>query len=306
MRCSADGDGREVLADPDDVAAGHVIRFRRAEPEHVVRSREQAHPAIVSVETFTQTQLLRASRAAGGLAGRRKLEHGLGPAKHTYVLRGRVRCAYCSRKMEGTPKHGRSYYRCVTRRLALGSPALADASAQRLPPGAVGAARTERLDRRTVQPRPHRSDRGRTARVPGRRHAAAGGEDVQVDRDAVKRRLADAETRLSRLRAAIEAGADPAALVESLNAAQEQRAAAQAELRVLTPDPARLTDAEVYAMVDSLGDVGAALNRANPDRIRKTYNSLRLEMVYDHEERAVDVIVKPSGGLCVSEGGLDP
>ena len=79
---------QEVLADPDDVAAGHVTRFRRAGPEHVVRSREQAHPAIVSVETFTQTQLLRASRAAGGLEGRRKLEHGLGPAKHTYVLRG--------------------------------------------------------------------------------------------------------------------------------------------------------------------------------------------------------------------------
>jgi len=94
---------QEVLADPDDVAAGHVTRFRRAEPEHVVRSREQAHPAIVSVEMFTQTQLLRASRAAGGLEGRRKLEHGLGPAKHTYLLRGRVRCAHCTRKMEGTP-----------------------------------------------------------------------------------------------------------------------------------------------------------------------------------------------------------
>src|SRR3954453_17226965 len=43
----------EVLADPDDVAAGHVTRFRRADPDQVVRSRTQAHPAIVSVETFT-------------------------------------------------------------------------------------------------------------------------------------------------------------------------------------------------------------------------------------------------------------
>ena len=114
-----------MLADPDDVAAGHVTRFRRADPEHVVRSREQAHPAIVSVETFTQTQLLRASRAAGGLDGRRKLEHGLHPAKHNYVLRGRIRCGYCSRKMEGAAEHGRGYYRCVTRRLAPGSPTLA-------------------------------------------------------------------------------------------------------------------------------------------------------------------------------------
>jgi hypothetical protein len=78
---------------------------------------------------------------------------------------------------------------------------------------------------------------------------------------AYSRCQADCEgtARLSRLRAAIEAGADPAALVESVNAAQEQRAAAQAEFRVLKPEPARLTDANVYAMVDDLGDVGASL-----------------------------------------------
>src|SRR5829696_7918840 len=44
----------EELLDPDDVAAGHVTRFRRAEPGKIVRSRRPAHPAIVSVETFTE------------------------------------------------------------------------------------------------------------------------------------------------------------------------------------------------------------------------------------------------------------
>ena len=76
---------------------------------------------------------------------------------------------------------------------------------------------------------------------------------------------------------------------------------------MLKPDPARLTDAEVYAMVDALGDVGASLNRANPDRMRKIYDNLRLEMIYDHSERAVDVTIRPLGGLVgVSEGGLEP
>ena len=56
-------------------------------------------------------------------------------------------------------------------------------------------------------------------------------------------------------------------------------------------------------MVDALGDVGASLNGANPDRMRKIYDSLRLEMIYDHSERAVDVIVKPSGGLWVCPRG---
>lgn len=43
----------ETLLDPDDVAAGHVIRFRRAASDRIVRSRVPAHPAIVSVEVFT-------------------------------------------------------------------------------------------------------------------------------------------------------------------------------------------------------------------------------------------------------------
>ena len=72
----------EELADPDDVAAGHVTRFRRSSPDRVVRSRLPAHPAIVSVEEFTQAQLRRRSRAAGGMRGIAKLERtGPRPAR---------------------------------------------------------------------------------------------------------------------------------------------------------------------------------------------------------------------------------
>lgn len=56
---------REELIDPDDVAAGHVVRFRRSSPHRVVRSRRPAHPAIVTVEQFTLVQLRRHSRANG-------------------------------------------------------------------------------------------------------------------------------------------------------------------------------------------------------------------------------------------------
>jgi len=41
---------RETLLDPDAVAAGHVVRFRCAAKETVVRSRRPAHPEIVPVE----------------------------------------------------------------------------------------------------------------------------------------------------------------------------------------------------------------------------------------------------------------
>lgn len=50
-----------------------------------------------------------------------------------------------------------------------------------------------------------------------------------------------------------------------------------------------MTDAEVYAMIDSLGDVGAALNGGKPEGLERLYRELRLELRYDPRERAVDV-----------------
>jgi hypothetical protein len=55
---------------------------------------------------------------------------------------------------------------------------------------------------------------------------------------------------------AIEAGVDPAALVEAINTAQAERAAVRAELDS-APAQRTLDRADVFAMVDSLGDVGA-------------------------------------------------
>jgi hypothetical protein len=120
----------ERLANPDDVAAGHVTRFpagRSGAGRSLAgagapgdRVRRDVHPVATAAPL---------SGRPVGLDARRRLEHGEHPAKHAYVLRGLIRCGYCVRKMEGTPKHGREYYRCVTRTLAPGSPALAHAPA---------------------------------------------------------------------------------------------------------------------------------------------------------------------------------
>jgi hypothetical protein len=85
---------------------------------------------------------------------------------------------------------------------------------------------------------------------------------------------------------------DPAALVESINQAQAQRVAAQAELNGVPP-PIALTEADIYAMIDYLGDVGHALNQADPAQLEELYAALRLDMTYDAEARAVDVTIRP-------------
>ncbi|GLY71251.1 hypothetical protein [Amycolatopsis taiwanensis] len=111
--------------------------------------------------------------------------------------------------------------------------------------------------------------------------------------DAAKKRLDAAEAKLRRLRAAIEAGVEPAALVEAINDAQAQRAAARAELEG-APKRSTVDVAEIYARIDSLSDRGRPLNSASPEKLQDFYEELDLEMTYQAEERAVDVTIRPT------------
>jgi hypothetical protein len=111
-------------------------------------------------------------------------------------------------------------------------------------------------------------------------------------REATRARLAKAEARLRRLQAAIEAGVDPAALVESINEAQAERAAARAELlNASLPDT--FSDAEIYAMIDGLGDIDATMAQAKPASLSHLYQQLRLQLRYEPGEPAIYVTAQP-------------
>ncbi|MGH4020599.1 MAG: recombinase family protein [Pseudonocardiaceae bacterium] len=277
----------ETLINPDDVAAGHVTRFRRSTADRIVRSRQPAHPAIVTVEGFTSAQLLRRSRSAGGMRGMARLERSRNTGMRMYVLRGLMRCGICSRKMQGAIIRGHhTYYRCMARTLTPGSAALADH------PRTVNLREADVLESLNGWIG-HLFDRDNVDQTVAVLVSSQDGPDrTQSGREAIKQRLAEAEARIHRLQAAIEVGVDPAALVEAINAAQAQRAAARAELDG-APTPSALTEAEVYAMIDSLGDVSAVLSDAHPESLSKLYRELRLELRYEPHERAVRVTASP-------------
>lgn len=274
---------QEVLLNPDDVAAGHVVRFRRSEPSRVVRSRMPAHPAIVTVETFTQVQLLRRSKGAGGLRTARKSERGGRSTVRSYLFRGRIRCAVCQRKMEASPRKHGMYYRCPARTLAPGSPALAShppAVYLREDPvrDAVNGWLGDLFARENV-------DRTVAALV--------GSQDGQSSsRESVKARLANAEAKLRRLQAAIEAGVEPAALVESINEAQAHRSALRAELTNVPADGVQ-SDTEIYARVDALVELGTGLSGATTDRLASFYTAVDLRICYEHDSGTADVSIQP-------------
>ncbi|GAA3800983.1 hypothetical protein [Amycolatopsis tucumanensis] len=54
-----------------------------------------------------------------------------------------------------------------------------------------------------------------------------------------------------------------------------------------------MTDAEVYAMIDSLGDVGRKLAKARTDSLAGLYEALNLAVRYEHDSQAVQVTIQP-------------
>ena len=167
--------------------------------------------------------LLRRGKAVGGLATARRTERGRA-TRRPYLLRGLMRCGICGRKMQAATIRGGTYYRCLARTLAPGSVALAEhprtvnlRDIDVLAPlnAWIGELFTRENVDRTVESLVASQENGNAA---------------SVGRESAKRRLKDAERRLRRFQEAIAAGIDPAALVESMNEAQAQRAAARAEL----------------------------------------------------------------------------
>ncbi|MPY77164.1 MAG: recombinase family protein [Actinophytocola sp.] len=286
----------ETLLDPDDVAAGHVIRFRRATPDRIVRSRKPAHPKIVSVEDFTQAQLMR--RSKGSLKTARKTERSGRRTSRTYLFRGRIRCAVCGRKMEASPRAHGMYYRCPARTLAPGSSALANhPPAVYLREDAIRNGVNDWLGRLF-----HRDNVDHT--VSALVASQDGDHAASRSRESAQRRVAEAEKELERFQAAIAAGVDPAALVEPTNQAQAKLTTAQAELAD-GQAPSALTEAEVYAMVDSLGDVGAALSDAKPESMAGLYTAVGLQVRYEPEAHTADVGIQPArrvNSACVRGG----
>jgi hypothetical protein len=71
-----------------------------------------------------------------------------------------------------------------------------------------------------------------------------------------------------------------------------------------SPESKMISRAEVYAVIDYLGDVGAELERGGPAELQKLYAKLRREMIYHADEKAIVVAVRPGRDRERVRGGL--
>ncbi|MEV0788706.1 recombinase family protein [Kribbella sp. NPDC050459] len=279
----------EELLDPEDVAAGYVVKFRRSPQAKIVRSRQPAHPAIVSVEMFTAVQLAQRRRKSGGKASWSGVDRRRVSKKRQYMFRGRIKCGLCARRMEGAARRQDTiYYRCNARTLVPGS-----AMAIAHPPQIYlrEDALTPRINRwiGSLFDPVHRS-----ATISTLLEADDSADLAREQTERLRDRVAAAETVMEKLHKALDAGWDPVELREQYNSAVAEKRAAEAALAA-APEARGLSRGDIEAYVDQLGDIATALDRADPDELSELYASFRLTLTYHHVEQSVDVEVDPLG-----------
>jgi site-specific DNA recombinase len=219
----------------------------------------------------------------------------------TYLLRGRVLCAACGRRMTGqTQTHRRKYYRCELRRARPGLTIEDHPNDLYVREAALVDALDTWLDELFAPE--HASE---TARLIAAADAPSDQDDAIAD---ARRRLHEARQRLTRYRRALDDGADPTTVTAWITEAAEQERAARADLQRSTASaPVPLDADDVLATIERFGSLTSMLEHAEPKDRAQLYNTLGVTATYDAIARtAVLEVALPRSANNVSEGRHKP
>lgn len=282
--------GTDVLFDVEDVTLGSVKRLRPNDPDNWVWSAERAQEPLVDSDPFAAVQ----DKLGGGTHSRVRRQRG---SRRPYALRGLITCSRCGKRLEGDWRHNRAFYRCR----------LADPAEY---------ARTPDLDIEHPRNAYVREDRitchidGWLARLFDPEHIEQTMADLScadVPEDAndhraelAQQRVADADGKISRYKAALEAGTDPALVAQWISEAQAVRTAAVAELAKME-QPAALSVDDIEALIgdihNAFGDMRTALGNAEGSAKGELLTSLGVAVSFDPVERTARVSCSPPLGL---------
>jgi site-specific DNA recombinase len=285
----------EVLIDVHDVALGHITKMRWNDQGKWITSEEITHPPIIDDETFRRAQDVLAAR------GRGPSQHMPRSTGRVYAFVGAIFCGVCQRRMQGHWINSAAYYRC------------------RFPSEYALANKISHP--RNVYLREDAFDAEVTgwlaaALAPGRLEetidhmtaAQAVAEDT-TQAEAAKAKIADANLKMARYKAALEVGGDPAEINAWIAEAKAQRLKAQAELAQAT-SKSRLTRQQIADRISQLSDIAATLHDADCADMASTYRKLGLRLTYEPDRQILRAVVHPQpdniGKWLVSEGGLEP
>src|SRR5712691_239532 len=262
----------EVLLDVNDVARGYETRMRWNDTRQWVWSEHVAHQPLVCAGEFEAAQAIMADAGRARQTSHETRER----VCNTYVLRGRLYCGSCQRRMQGQYNHGAAYYRCrYPKEYALASHVRH--------PGNVYLREADVLPAidgwLAVIFAPHRLAQTIREMQAAQPSAATGPAEPDEDTRVV---IAGCDARLARYQAALDAGADPQAVAEWTRQVKAERAAALARDASQPRQPAfgRLTEDDVRALIAGLGDLRAVVRGAEPAVKAAIYEQMRLKVTY--------------------------
>ncbi|MFD7013538.1 recombinase family protein [Streptomyces sp. NPDC059928] len=288
----------EVLLDIDDITLGHRTKQSWNKPDQWIWSAQPVHEPLVSLKDFKAAQAQRTSR-------HERRDHPRPPrtTTHPYLLRGRMRCSICRRKMQGSFNNGHPHYRCRYTAEYARTPDLdhpptiyvrEDAVIPPLDAWIAHVFAPARLDRTLHELQ--RSQENTLTTAPA----------LEVARITI----ADCDRRIAHYRAALDRGTDPELITRWITQTQAEKAAAQRQLN--ETDQAQrtvLTEDQIRELIEQLGNIHAALASAAPEDKQQLYLALGLQLTYYAKERIVTVESQPAL-LCAQtlcpRGDLNP
>ncbi len=269
----------EILLDVEDVSAGHQTVMRWNGEEQWVWSAEPSHEALVPMESFRAVQARMVETRRGGKARR-------GPkTNRPYLLRGRLKCGLCGRKLQGSWHHGEPYYRCAygaeyARSARLDHPKVVYLRERDLLP------HVDTWISRIFEP----------ARIDETCEAIVRGVDADASttgRAAANATIRECDRKIDRYRHLLETGTDAALIGQWIAEVQRERSQAENILQHLAQAVAAevTTAAEVRDIVEQLGGLVGLLEVGPPTLRSRFYEEAGFTGIYNPDTRSVEASV---------------
>jgi hypothetical protein len=282
----------ERLIDIDDVTLGHRTHMTHNPVEEWIHSIEPAHDALVTKELFEAVQATRRQRAR---AQQRQERPGRQGSLRPYVLRGRVRCALCGRKMQPSPIRDRVYYRCEFKEQeAALYPGLDHPRTINLREDIVCRA----LDAWIARAFESNRLTATIAALSAASLAASTAPTHTPEQAQARQTIKECERRLARYQAALDAGAEPAVVTQWINDAQRDKDAARKKLNAL-PAVTRKKESplaadQIKTITERLGDIAQRIQAVDAAKKGPLYEALGITISYEHATRTATVRSRPS------------
>jgi site-specific DNA recombinase len=259
----------QVLCSSFGTPHGYETRLRWNPASRWIWSDTIAHEPLITDEDFQAAQAI----MAGAGRARRSTREAHQRVIRPYVLRGRLYCGYCGRRMQGQYSNQAPYHRCrYPREYALASHVSHPANVYLREADLLPA-----IDRWLAAIfAPHRL--GQTIREMHAAHERVTAVPALPAPDA-QAAIADCDARLARYQAALDAGADPQAVAEWTRQVKAERAAALAR-DTRPPGFCQLTEDDIRTLIAGLGDLRDVVRDAEPAVKAAIYQQMGLKVTY--------------------------